>query len=78
MVHLFFNILDDGVLKADPDGLDFISIELARNEALKALLDLAKDAVPSELQKNLLVEAITASGNVVFKIMLLLQVEQFF
>jgi hypothetical protein len=77
MVHLFFDIRDNDVLNADPDGLDFNSIELARDEALKVIVDLAKDAVPSELQKNLSVEARTADGNVVFKTMLLLQVEQF-
>jgi hypothetical protein len=77
MVHLFFDIRDNDVLNADPDGLDFNSIEIARDEAIKVIVDLAKDAVPLELQKNLSVEVRTAGGTVVFKAMLSLQVERF-
>jgi hypothetical protein len=76
MVHLFFDIRDDGVLTPDPDGLDFNSIEIARDEVLKVIIDLAKESVPPSLQKNLSVEARTAGGNVVFKAMLSLQVER--
>jgi hypothetical protein len=77
MMRLFFDIRDNNVLNADPDGLDFDSIERARDEALKAIVDLAKDALPSELRKKLSVELRTVDGNVVLKVILMLQVLQF-
>jgi hypothetical protein len=77
MVHLYFDICDNDVLNPDPEGLEFISIERARDEALKVIVDLAKEAIPSVCRKKLSVEVRTADGNVVLKAILVLRVKQF-
>jgi hypothetical protein len=77
-MHLFFDICDNDVLDADPDGLDFDTIERARDEALKTILELAKDALSPGLQKKLSVELRTVGGKVVLKAILMLQVSQFY
>jgi uncharacterized protein DUF6894 len=76
-MHLFFDIYDNDVLDADLDGLGFDTIERARDEALKTILELAKDAHFAGLQKKLSLELRTVDGNVVLKVILMLQVLQF-
>jgi hypothetical protein len=77
-MHLFFDIYDNDVLDADLDGLGFDTIERARDEALKTILELAKDAHFAGLQKKLSLELRTVDGNVVLKAILMLQILQFY
>jgi hypothetical protein len=77
MVHLYFDIRENDNLSSDSDGLEFHSIERARDEALKVIFDLAKDAIPNTSSQNLSIEVRTANGDILLKAILTLHVEQF-
>jgi len=77
MAHFYFDIRADDVLESDPDGLELKGLENAKQEAVKVLVDLAKEALPSVLRQKLSVEVRNGDGNLVFRTVLLFAAEQF-
>ena len=51
MPRFLFDVIEDGQASADTDGLDLPSVAAARNEALRAATDMArdKDACPKDI-----------------------------
>jgi hypothetical protein len=56
MPHYFFDTRDGADLIRDEEGVELDSIEAARDEATRGLTDLAKDALPGALRRELAVE----------------------
>jgi hypothetical protein len=56
MPHYFFDTRDGADLIRDEEGVELDSIEAAREEATRGLTDLAKDALPGALRRELAVE----------------------
>ena len=46
MPRYFFDVTDSGETSRDSDGVEFPSLEAARQEALKTLGEIAKDELP--------------------------------
>jgi hypothetical protein len=56
MPHYFFDTRNGPDLVRDDEGLELAGIEAARDEATRGLTDLAKDALPGALRRELAVE----------------------
>jgi hypothetical protein len=56
MPHYFFDTRDGADLIRDEEGVELDGIEAARDEATRGLTDLAKDALPGALRRELAVE----------------------
>jgi hypothetical protein len=56
MPHYFFDTRDGVDLIRDEEGVDLDGIDAARDEATRGLTDLAKDALPGALRRELAVE----------------------
>ena len=56
MRRYFFDTRDGDTFIRDECGLEFDGIESARDEATRGLADMAKDAIPGALRRELAVE----------------------
>jgi hypothetical protein len=56
MPHYFFDTRDGADLIRDEEGVELDSMEAARDEATRGLADLAKDALPGAMRRELAVE----------------------
>ena len=56
MPHYFFDMRDGAELLRDEEGLELTGIQAARNEATRALADLAKDVLRSSEKRELAIE----------------------
>jgi hypothetical protein len=56
MPHYFFDTRDGDDFIRDNEGIELDGIEAARDEATRGLTDLAKDALPGALRRELAVE----------------------
>ncbi|MEA2840506.1 MAG: hypothetical protein QOF41_1836 [Methylobacteriaceae bacterium] len=56
MPHYFFDTRDGADFIRDEEGIELRGIEAARDEATRGLTDLAKDALPGALRRELAVE----------------------
>jgi hypothetical protein len=56
MPRYFFDTRDNSHLIRDEEGLELDGIKAARNEATRGLADLAKDAIPGTIRRELAVE----------------------
>jgi Domain of unknown function (DUF6894) len=56
MPRYFFDTRDGDLFIRDDDGIEFDSIEQARDEATRGLADMARDAIPGEIRRELAVE----------------------
>ena len=64
MARSFFDIVADGELNPDEEGMNLPNIEAARREASHSLADLARDAVRSEGTPRLVISVRTEEGPV--------------
>jgi len=56
MPLFYFDVRDGQKLMRDDDGLDFPNIEAARDEATRALGELAKDVLPGRAVREMAIE----------------------
>ena len=56
MPHFYFDTRDNGSFIEDDIGLIFPSIETARDEATRALAEMARDVLPGSLRRELAIE----------------------
>jgi hypothetical protein len=56
MPHYFFDTRDGADLIRDEEGVELDGMEAARDEATRGLADLAKDALPGAMRRELAVE----------------------
>jgi len=56
MPRYFFDTRDGDSFIRDDDGIDFDGIEQARDEATRGLADMARDAIPGKIRRELAVE----------------------
>lgn len=75
MARFFFDTYDGNRLISDNEGIELQSVEMARNEAQKALPDLARDALPGGDQKTFIVSVRDEAGQVIIRAALSLIVE---
>jgi hypothetical protein len=52
----YFDSRDGDSFLCDEDGLEFPSLEAARDQATAALADMAKDVLPGSLRRELIIE----------------------
>jgi hypothetical protein len=56
MPHYFFDTSDGSELLRDEEGVELDGIQQARNEATRALVDLARDVIPGSERRELAIE----------------------
>jgi hypothetical protein len=56
MPHFYFDVRDGDSLVQDEEGLSFPSIEAARDEATRALAEMANDASPNAYVREMAIE----------------------
>jgi hypothetical protein len=56
MPHYFFDTSDGSELLRDEEGVELDGIQQARNEATRALVDLARDVIPGSETGELAIE----------------------
>jgi Domain of unknown function (DUF6894) len=56
MTRFFFDTRDGSAFVRDEIGLDLDGVEAARDEATRGLADLAKEAIPGSVRRELAVE----------------------
>jgi Domain of unknown function (DUF6894) len=56
MPRYFFDTRDGPELLQDEEGLELDGIQQARNEATRALVDLARDVIPGSERRELAIE----------------------
>ena len=56
MPRFFFDVRDGESSIQDDDGLEFDGIEAARDEATRALGDMAKEALPGSVAREMAIE----------------------
>jgi len=63
MTRYFFDFRDESGFLEDNEGLDFVSLDAAKNEAAQAVASYARDMVSEDgVQHLIAVEVRTASG----------------
>jgi hypothetical protein len=65
MARYYFDVRDGGSLLVDEDGMELEGDEQARNEAVRGLADIVKDALPGALRRELAIE-VRRAGSAVF------------
>ena len=55
-MRYFFDVRDGDQFTPDLDGLEYATIEEARDAATAALADAAKDAIPGKIRREIAVE----------------------
>lgn len=66
MLHFYFDFDDGRSRFRDEEGIDLPDVEGARTEVLKALSEIAKDALPRSDQQALHASVRNASGSIVY------------
>jgi hypothetical protein len=67
MPRYFFDIEDNGELTVDDEGLELSSEKAVRDEAIRALPELAKDELPDGAQHSFWVKVRDESGAYIFQ-----------
>ena len=75
MPHFFFDINDGVNATRDDVGLDFLDAEKARDKAVSALPDVARDEMPNGAGRDFSVTMRDESGTPIFKASLSLRTE---
>jgi hypothetical protein len=75
MPRFFFDIDDGDRTYRDDEGLDFPNAEAARDNAVSALPDIARDAMPDGERRDFLVTMRDESGTPIFRASLTLRTE---
>lgn len=74
MPHFFFDTYDGETAISDDQGLALPSLEVALAEAVRALPDMARDALPYGDQRDFSVAVRDVSGRALYKVTLSLTV----
>ncbi len=74
MTRYFFDSRDGPEFFRDEEGLEFDSIQSARDEAARALVDFARDAVPGSERRELAIEVRDESHHPLFRATLMFEV----
>jgi hypothetical protein len=77
MTRFYFDVRANDKLDSDLDGLELKGLEFAKNEAVKVLCDLAREALPAAPRHKLSVDVRNGEGNLVFRTMLVFAVKQY-
>jgi hypothetical protein len=56
MARYYFDVRDDDKVTPDEDGLVFHSLEAVKEEAARALADIARDVIPGTVRRVLAIE----------------------
>jgi hypothetical protein len=75
MPRYFFDVHDGGRFAPDRIGLELEGLEVAKDEAKKALPDIVKDQMPDGDRRDFTVDVKDAAGQIVWRITLSLVVE---
>ncbi len=75
MPLFYFDHRDGDELLRDEEGMDFASIEEAREEATKGLGGIARDALPGSMRRALAIEVSDASRKPLFRTALWFEVQ---
>jgi hypothetical protein len=75
MPRFFFDIDDGERIHRDDEGLDFANAELARDNAVSALPDIARDVMPDGQRRDFIVTMRDESGTPMFRASLSLRAE---
>jgi hypothetical protein len=70
MPHFFFDVRDGEKFTSDENGLDFPNIALARDQAARALAEMAKFALPGAVARELAIEVRDAASRPLLRTML--------
>jgi hypothetical protein len=70
MPHFFFDVRDNGEFTRDDDGLEFPSIETARDNAARALAEMARFVLPGSVVRELAIEVRDAARRPLLRTML--------
>lgn len=65
----------DGDFVRDDEGLEFDGIERARDEAMRGLADLAREAIPKSTRRELAVDVRDEAGRQLLRVSLWFEVE---
>jgi hypothetical protein len=74
MTRYFFDLRDGFEFFRDEQGLEFDTMQSARNEATRALVDFARDAVPGSERSELAIEVRDEFNHPLFKATLMFEV----
>jgi hypothetical protein len=75
MPRFFFDIDDGDRTYRDDEGLNFSNAKSARDNAVSALPDIARDAMPDEERRDFMVTMRDESGKPIFRASLTLRTE---
>jgi hypothetical protein len=76
MPRFYFDTSDDERLIVDEDGIDLPGIQAARDEATRALADLAKDILPRATHREIAVIVTDEAGKRLLRAALAFELEQ--
>lgn len=76
MHHYFFDIQDGDKILNDTEGLELDGIEAVQREAMRALPDMARDTLPSEGHRTIVVCVRDESGRTVLMAALSMMVQR--
>ena len=76
MPRFYFDTYDGDRFLPDETGIEFKDIKAAKDEAQKALPDMAKDALPDGNHRTFVVSVRDEAGQVVLRVALSLVVEE--
>ena len=71
----YFDYVDDDREVRDDEGVELANLEQARNEAMRAIMAIAKDKMPDGDRRNFRLSIREESGPVLMVVSLLLRVE---
>ena len=66
MARYYFNLREGDELIADDEGLELPAIESARNEAIRGLADLTRDAICNSARGDLAIEVVDDERKLLF------------
>ena len=75
MSRYFFDTRDGDTFIRDDEGIDFDGVEKARDEATRGLADMARDAIPGKLRRELAVEVSDAARSPLLRASLWFEVQ---
>jgi hypothetical protein len=64
MAHYFFDVIADGALVPDEEGMILLNMDAARREASRSLADLAQEVIRTEQPPKLTISGRTSEGPV--------------
>ena len=75
MARYFFDSRDGDKFVIDDERMEFVTLEEARDEATEALADMAHDAIPGSIRRELAIEVRDGDGEAVLRASLWCEVQ---